>query len=150
MWYEVDFRSNKFFFGLYLATALLAIPTVIQVASCLETKFNPVVEDFELKTQIETQAGHTILAGTYERKRDCTFKNITWYTRDDLTKERVPIPINRKVTPANKPIGTYSFGPWELWMTKQKMETDSFAVVLHDCHPLYLTRSVIYSKGTFK
>lgn len=147
---EFNFRSPKFTYSLIAICSLLAVPTLVQIASCLETKFYPVVDNFKMRTSIETMAGHTILAGTYERNRNCEFKNITWYTTDEQSKQRVPIPINRRVGPPSKPIGTYDFGPWELWMTKEKMEEDSYAIVLHDCHPIYLTRSIIYSKGSFK
>lgn len=147
---ELNFKSNKFIAALTIVFALVALPTFINIASYLETQFYPVVTEFKINSEIPTVMGHTIIAGEFVKKRECVSRGITWYMQDKKTGQEIPLPVNRMIVPPNRPTGEYKFGPWEIWANKDDLRDRGYAVVLHDCHSLYLTRSIVYAKGQFR
>lgn len=147
---EFDFKSNKFIAIIAAVFALVSLPTIINLASYTETMLFPVVTEFKINSEIPTVMGHTIIAGEFEKKRACVSRGITWFMKDPKTGTEIPLPVNRMIVPPNRPTGEYKFGPWEIWAKKDQLREHGYAVVLHDCHSLYLTRSIVYAKGQFR
>lgn len=146
---EYNFKSFKFLAIILSVCTFISIPTFINFASYLETMIYPVVTEFKINSEIPTAMNHTIVAGQYEKRRNCESRGITWYLKDKKTGQDIPLPVNRMIV-QTRPVGEYSFGPWEIWAKKEDLRNNGYAVVLHDCHPFYLTRSIVYAKGQFR
>lgn len=71
----------------------------------------------------------------------CTFKGIEW-TLDGVRRSTiVPIKLG---PPQVRDGGLNEFGPWEIELTREQVETQSSARVFHECGPLYLTVTDFY------
>lgn len=115
----------------------------IQVnAGRIEGRFYPVTEDtvidrIELASDVRSR-----IWGTSRRVRDCAFEGLQWYLGDPRSNARVAVTFEEGAKV--RPTGEMTFGPWVLHMTPQQVQRNSYAVVLHRCHPLWITETRFY------
>lgn len=96
-------------------------------------------------TEVETSQEASIAAGvrfyvTFEKVRDCEFISLIWYNGPDrLVLDFEP---SAESAPISRTPGGQATGPWLL----SGIETleGTTATVVHQCHPLWYTRSVFF------
>ena len=142
---EINYKSRKFAAFLAVLATLIAFPVVLSTAGTIETLYFPVINSFTIDNSLVTGDNATVIEGTLDRNRNCKFIAVGWFLRKGDVD--VAIPIERVPRSPNRPIGTYRFGPWKLFASRQEIEDNGYAVVYHRCHPLYVTESYIYAKG---
>ena len=80
--------------------------------------------------------------GSFEILRpSCTFKGIEWTLEGVRRSTIVPIKLG---PPKVREAGFNEFGPWEIELTREQVETQSSARVFHQCGPFYLTVTDFY------
>ena len=137
----MDFKSKWFKFGPYALVFLFAIPTLITIASKLETHFFPVVDRINVERLEMNTYGNPVISGTISRARGgCIFRNMIFFTK--TAEFETPIGIQTRAMTSDsegRAAGEYKFGPWTLFTTMKVLENQSYARLIHSCHPFYDT-----------
>lgn len=95
-------------------------------------------------TRVEdVRPGYTIIEGQLEKRRPCDFDAIAVYL-GSITGGGARARITFLESAKTRPTGSFEFGPWEVQLTSEQLLTNSYAVVTHQCHALWPTRTVIW------
>ena len=136
----MDFKSKWFKFGPYALVFLFAIPTLITIASKLETHFFPVVDRINVERLETNSYGNPIISGTISRARGgCIFRNMIFFTETAEFETPIGIQTPGRVIGRDRAAGEYKFGPWTLFTTMEVLEDQSYARMILSCHPFYDT-----------
>lgn len=103
----------------------------------------PVTGRAEFTRVEDVRPGYTIIEGHMDKLRPCNFDHIAVYLgsiRGGRARARITLLESSKT----RPPGAFEFGPWEVQLTREQLLTNSYAVVTHQCHPLWPTRTVIW------
>lgn len=115
---------------------------VLSFAGNIEGRVAPVVSDFQI-TRMETAGeGFTRFWGTAVRVRDCKWRGMNWYLGDGNSDASATVRIEESTK--IRRLGKFSFGPWVAAVTPDELRDKTFAVAIHECHPLWSTRTRIY------
>ena len=135
--------GERFKFVVMASLGAMGFGLTVTYGPEVEGALFPAVTDFEI-TRIE-QAGplYSRIWGTFDRPRaECNFAGLSWYLG---TRERSSIAIvTFEEGAAVRPGGGTTFGPWLIQLTPEQVEQNSYAVALHQCHPLWMTRTEIH------
>lgn len=109
-----------------------------------EGYFFPVALAKNVHTE-EVEDQLTLIYGSMDKYRNCTFLGVEAYLVDTLETRRVLAPLNVKESVKLRPVGdNFSWGPWTislpLWQAQTKMQIET----VHRCHWLWLTRTIFY------
>jgi hypothetical protein len=134
---------------LMIAGFLALIPPSYFILQAIEHAQFPVVGKMEL-LNIEAEEGNTTLVYVkFDKLRDCKYLGISWFRKlpgDVLERATIDIrpltPLDRSDT--NRPVGTQITGPWRIGIPADVIRSTSTVHLTHQCHPLYVTRTVIY------
>jgi hypothetical protein len=108
----------------------------------IEGRYFPVVVNTAV-TEIERVGDiESRVWGSSEKVRQCAFERIEWYIGSEDAYSRVAVSFEERSKA--RPDGDLSFGPWLIRMTPEEVLHRSFAVVVHRCHPLWLTETRFY------
>lgn len=131
---------------LTLAAIALTAGSVLVLGPSLETKLFPVYSKFEIVKIDETPSGGSRVVFKYFKLRDCQPAGFMWFIGEpgaafrqvDILSARPPgVRVNR-------PIGENTSVPYEIDVPPNELLTRGFATIYNNCHPLWVTRSVIY------
>lgn len=128
------------------ALVLLAIITFKPILPEVEGKFIPVVIGTQLRIveRHPDMDGWTIISGTTMKKRECDFVSIEWYLgteRGARSKAQVRFLEGTKTRPPTE----FEWGPWAVQLTPSQLFENSSAVVTHDCHSGWFTKTTFWS-----
>lgn len=127
---------------LIAALAGLMLMFVHAFGGVVEGRLFPVTSNPEI-SKIEDQGeGWTRVWGVAERLRGCSFHRLEWRLGNDDAFAVVDLVFEEGSKVRGD--GTFSFGPWLLHLTPDQMQTRSYAIVFHRCHPFWLTQTRFY------
>lgn len=136
----MDFKSKWFRYGPFALVFLFAIPTLLTASSQLETYFFPVVKDIQIEKLELNTYGNPVISGTIIRFRGgCIFRNMIFFTKTAEFETPIGIQTPGRVIGRDRAAGEYKFGPWTLFTTMKVLENQSYARLIHSCHPFYDT-----------
>lgn len=107
----------------------------------------PVVSKLRIISIDETEQGHSIIRVEFTKLRACDYGGIAWFTKVDGVAERVAVELMRlpnDTSSPNRPLGTQRAGPWVVHLQPETLRNNSFAIVSHHCHGLWLTFTEFY------
>ena len=108
----------------------------------LEGLIHPVVTKGEItRTEVVGETG-TRIWGHSQRLRDCNFVGLSWRL-GDLSHYSVADLIFEEGTHV-RPGGYFDFGPWVVQLTPDQLDSGSYAIVYHRCHPLWVTETFFF------
>lgn len=127
--------------GFWTLLGMVVWPTIATVGPRLEGTFYPVVVRTQITRVEETADGlASDLWGRARKLRDCTFMGLEWYyTTSDGRSTLVPMDV-RESSKVREP-GWMSFGPWRVTLSREQVRENSYALVKHRCHPIWLTET---------
>lgn len=125
--------------------------TVWAVGPSVERNWRPVVGKLEILSAVEVEPGVTEIQAQFRKIRDCEYLNVAWYVGDpngDFRQVRVqtivdPEMLNEIASPT-RPVGTNTAGPWRIAMSLDDLQHNAFAILSHQCHPFWVTRTNFY------
>ena len=130
------------------ALVLLSIITFKPLLPEVEGNFFPVT----IGTHISSVEKHpewdgwTIVEGRTNKIRNCDFTSISWYLgteRGARSKAQIRFLESTKDRPAEP----FQWGPWAVQLTPSQLFENSSAVVIHDCHPGWFTKTLFWSSS---
>jgi hypothetical protein len=117
--------------------------TVYAIGPALETRFFPVVSKLEILSIRPTEDGRTEVRAAFRKIRDCEYIGMSWFVGkrpDDF--ERVAVVLMRDpndTSSPNRPVGYQKAGPWIIGLPIDQVKGNSFAQLVHRCHPFWTT-----------
>lgn len=143
----MGFKKYFITIGVTILFCLTAFPTFVGISQWVETKYFPVISKIDYVQTDDTGDNKVLVWGKVSKNRDCEFENISFYKKTRWGDEVVQ---SQRLTPrqyTSAPKGDYDFGPYKVNMTRQELESTSLIKFVHDCHPIYLTESIVYNQG---
>lgn len=107
----------------------------------IEGKYAPVVGNVSI-TSAKPAGGGTEITGTAKKLRACDFLYIDWYLENG--NRRSLASVNYLEEAKVRTVGDFEFGPWLVNIPPHELKSQSFADVVHYCHPLYNTVTRFY------
>tara|TARA_R110002020_G_scaffold73888_3_gene189491 strand:+ start:7191 stop:7553 length:363 start_codon:yes stop_codon:yes gene_type:complete len=114
---------------------MLIIPVKYEVLRAMEPRLLPVVDNVVVTREVEYE-DRVVVYATFDKKRSCEFKGLSWFARDGRRLTVVFEPDFEKA-PQTRPKGDHVVGPWELIGETQLAGTSAHST--HRCHPLWDT-----------
>lgn len=130
---------------LWMLLTMVLILGIWSIGPVIETRYFPVYSKFTITKMEEVDEGMNFTA-RFTKYRNCDPQGFAWYIGDLGTGARV-VPA-RGVVPStgavHRPVGTHLVGPVLLKDITMSDVPYLYAEIYHHCHPLWVTRSVIY------
>lgn len=131
--------------------AVATVWTIYAVGPAVERTWRPVVGKLQVLSAVEIEPGITEIHAQFRKVRDCEYLNVAWYVGDpngEFRQVRVqnlvdPDALNEVISPT-RPLGLSVAGPWRIAMSLDDFEHNSFAILSHQCHPFWVTRTNFY------
>ncbi len=108
----------------------------------IEGSLAPVVTRADISRMKPVGPVATRIWGRFDKLRDCPFESLAFYLGDTESSSRADM-LFEEVASVRR-TGDENFGPWLVQLTPDQLNGRSFAVVKHQCHPLWLTETVFY------
>jgi len=146
--YEAVKRAAKSEFNVVKWPVILALVffalSSSGVLSHAEGRMFPVVAgtDVTRATASSKIDGQTLFYGHAKKLRNCSFERVEWYLTEGGMSSRIDITFY-ETGKVRRP-GEFSFGPWGIMTTRKELMENSWALVYHKCHPLFLTVTHFY------
>lgn len=125
-----------------LFTVFAAILVVWSWGPIVETKFWPAVSKLVVDKTEWNGTESTKIWVHFTKLRNCEFVGITWYkgkATGEFTRVAVVTRSPNDDSNPNRATGTQAAGPWTIALNPVDLRTDSFAQLLHRCHPFWTT-----------
>ena len=137
-------------FFVRLAQVVIAVAivlTALWAAPKLDGLFNPVLVNFRFVAELDPEEpGATLVHGTFNRLRDCTFIRQDWYLGSPgkgvaITSVRLNQPAVLKADQL------WHWGPTRLFLRPEQVLANVYAVSVHDCYGgwLWETETLAYN-----
>lgn len=132
-------------FGYFALFGMLLWPIISTFAPQIEGRLFPVVVSTELTKVIKLPEDetHSLVYGQSRKVRDCSFIKMDWYYGSPEGKS-VLVPLEVMERSKIRDEGRFSFGPWHLALSKELVNSSSFALVTHRCHPFWETQTTFW------
>lgn len=137
---------------LALLIVLFVTPILYLMAVNYESHVWPVVGNLTI-TRVEALPGdrsHIWVA--FDRYRpECSFVGINWYVKmpnNVLDRREIVTRSASDQSATDRDEGKHIAGPWTLAMKADEVRDKSYVTLNHNCHPLFLTKTVWYDGGT--
>ena len=127
-------------FAMFVCLSLL----LLQFAPMIESHWFPVAEKLQITSMTPTKDGTgTVLQVSFNKLRDCEYLGIAWYLKgDNGSVTRVAVITARPDSGSpNRPLGQVTTGPWTVDMPMVRLLSSSYAVLFHNCHTLWTTKT---------
>ena len=126
-----------------MATAMF--PALVAVGSAYEGRLFPVVAKLEIISIAQAEGDQSSIFVRFKKRRDCKYLGISWYNKTGETLRRVTVDLKpNRGSDATRPVGQHVAGPWVVDMPPENIRERSYVVLTHQCHPLYITTTIIY------
>lgn len=123
---------------------MVLVLVVFTVGPMVETKYFPVYSKFTITNAVPTPEGLRVIA-SFTKFRNCNPQGYAWYLGDFGMGMRQLTTIQHiPYIPVNKPLGTQTTRPFEIKDLRIEDLPNVSAEIYNRCHPLWITRSVIY------
>jgi len=120
---------------------LMIIAAVLPTLPYIEGRLLPVVTDVNIDVYQDNGDGWSVLKGSFKKIRNCNFNRLEWRYGDN--QSNVPVALVFPETVLRK-TNKYIFDGWKLQLIPENVKNKSFAVVYHNCHPLWPTITRFY------
>jgi hypothetical protein len=127
-------------FLLFVLMAMTGVIAFFTLGPMTETKFWPVYGKFRIVDMDDLQDGLRIVA-RFEKKRNCDPQGYGWYLGEFGIMKQVVTRSGDLVV--HRPIGI-QLGTFFIKDLTTKDVPYLYAEVYHHCHPLWITRTIIY------
>lgn len=112
-----------------------------------EGSYFPVVDNVRLTSVTDTNAGNTIISGSFTKLRNCRFLGIRWfYGKEDAS---VLVPSEFHSPPKIRTTGEQEFSNLEVELDSHEVLTNSYAYVYHECRPYWLLGESLPTRTLF-
>lgn len=130
--------------GLWALTVMVGILAIWTLGPILETKYFPVYSKFKVLSVKEVDEGLEFMV-RFTKFRNCDPQGYAWYVGDFSTGvHQIPARGLAPVGTIHRPLGTQNAGPFLLRNIQLIDIPNLYAEIYHHCHPLWITRTVIY------
>lgn len=134
-------------FTLSLIALLLGVGAVFLLGPPIETRLFPVYSKFAIAHIVGTPDGGSMVTFGFTKLRNCTPAGITWfigepggaYRQIELLSDR---PAGTPIV--NRPLGYHLSAAYKIDVAPDVLRDQGFASVYSNCHPFWITRSIIY------
>ena len=132
--------------ALLLTATLLALAGVFTIGPAWETRFNPAYSKFQIASVRQTPDGGSLVTFTYTKLRACEPLGFRWFIGEPGAAFRQLEIVSDRPTGQrpNRPIGTHTSVEYKVDVTPEALVSQGFASIYSNCHPFWVTRSVIY------
>lgn len=108
----------------------------------IEGIINPVVSVVQLDvSKDEDNDGWAEVSGDFFKLRNCNLHTLEWFWSGESGATRVP--VMRSTTPI-RDVGDQHFESLLVHMDYKQLKEHSYAIVYHECHPLWKTSTKFY------
>jgi len=123
----------------------VVFPAVLAIGQAVEGKLFPVVSTLHF-LKIEPGPDNSSLVWVrFVKKRECAYRGIGWFWNVDNVLSRVAIDLKPQAgSDPNRPTGPQVAGPWQVSIPPDRLRSESFVTLTHQCHPFYITRTNVY------
>jgi hypothetical protein len=130
-----------------LVSACLVVSFVfaVSIGGRVEGWLFPVVDPARIDRAEPVGESWTRIEGRVRLLRTCRFVDLEWRV-GTIRSFRVADKVYER-SGMMRSGDIYHFGPWLMGLTPDQLRNRSRAVILHHCHPLWLTRSVFYDSS---
>ncbi len=133
--------------ALTLAAIALFFIACAVIGPAIETRYFPVYTKFKISYIETTPDGGSIVTFSFTKLRECAPAGVNWfigepggaYRQIELISNRPP-----DAPPINRSLGFHVSVPYKVDVAPAVLRDQGFASVYSNCHPLWVTRSVIY------
>lgn len=132
---------------LTVALIVLAGLTALTLGPVVETRFFPVYSKFRINTLVETPDGGSAVTFAFTKLRDCQPAGINWFIGEPGGAYRQIELLSTRPTggpPVNRPLGDHISNIYTIDVAPDVLRDQGFASIYSNCHPFWVTRSVIY------
>lgn len=129
---------------LNISLAMAGVIFIWVVMPVVETKWNPVYSKFKVLSIKNNGAGGSLVEVEYQKFRDCFPQGYAWYQGDfGKYTRQVDVTSTRPVGSPNLPVGKHHV-TLDVKITPEEFASGITAETFSRCHPLWVTRSVIF------
>ena len=123
-------------------------PALAGLAQDIEQNLYPVTTPVELIQVEEIDADNTLVWVRFEKLRGCQYLGLSWFQGDlETGATRVRLSFGKPDTDQSdttRPEGIQIAGPWKVGMSKADLLNNSYAMLSHRCHPLWISKTQFY------
>ena len=123
-------------------TSFFAVLLLQVLGSIIESRFYPVVSNFQIEETLSISTGWSEVYGNFEKLRDCPLEQVSMYYSPSENYE-LPIQYVWKGPPVVRYDGIQTFGPWEIQVPDTEINKVK-VVSRHTCHFMYDTITISY------
>jgi hypothetical protein len=137
--------GKAFYALLYAALTIAFIPAFVAIGARYEGRLFPVVAKLEIISIEKVDGDQSSVFVKFNKLRDCKYLGISWYNKSGETLRRVAVNLNpEQGSDSTRPVGQHISGPWTVDIPPEHIRKRSYVVLTHQCHPLYITTTIIY------
>lgn len=123
--------------------------TVFTLGPSVEARLFPVVSKLTIVSLTADTDGNAVITAEFTKHRDCQYLGITWFHgKPDGYFSRATVILRpgsgTDDSGTTRPPGTQRSGPWVIGIPVDEIETNSFAMLSHQCHPFWVTTTDFY------
>ena len=128
---------------LYILGSMVLILAIFTIGPMVETRYFPVYSKFRIIETVAKEKGLEVTA-RFTKFRNCDPQGFAWFIGD--FKGLMQLPVRSIVLPGtvHRPLGTQLTAPFLVQGLAAEDLQYLYAETYHHCHPLWITRSVIY------
>lgn len=136
------YRFRGFVLGVAISSAVLS--GALTIAPTVEGRLFPVVDQTSI--EVTPIGDRAMVIGSAHKRRSCDFLRLEWFYGDP-NGLAVRVPVEFREGTKLRDEGWFDFGPWLLSLRAEFVEGQSYALVYHRCHPLWVTVSELWPSG---
>lgn len=133
-------RSMKL--PLWITAILLTFLLTAWVGPAVETRFFPVYSKFVVE-EVRVVEGGTMARFRFTKYRECNARGWAWFIGDFGAISR-QVEVRPTDDPIIRPMGESVSNPYFIAAAPEQVRDQMHAEIYSRCHPLWLTRSVVY------
>lgn len=123
-------------------------PFILGVGPVIESKIAPVVSRGVITKIVNNNDTYQSMDFWYKARRlrsGCNYDHVEWFSGDpDGAHSRLTMTAPSNEGVILKQGEEYVFGPNRVFINETQLRTNTFAIAYHDCHPLWLSESILY------
>lgn len=131
--------------ALSLTSFFLLVAAMFTLGPAWETRFYPAYSKFTIASIRQAPDGGSLVKFTYTKLRACEPLGFRWFIGEPGAAFRQLDVVSERPGPRiNRPIGTHTSVEYKVDVTPEALVNQGFASIYSNCHPFWITRSVIY------
>lgn len=132
--------------GMTIAAIVITLGGFLLLGPKLETRFFPVYSKFQIFSIKQTAEGESEVVFSYTKLRNCAPAGINWFVGEPGSAFRQVdlVSVRPNNTAVNRPLGSNISVPYTVDVTPDAFRDQGFASIYSNCHPFWVTQSIIY------